>query len=102
VSHDDFNHLLSSIKRLSAEQLRRLRQQLDQQFAPTKKPAATASGKADKRAAPKTACSMGSCRAAWRRSPIASSFSQSVVLSRRASTKPYARNRSTSKEPKKS
>jgi hypothetical protein len=53
MTHNDFNHLLSSIKGLSAEQLRRLRQQLDKHLAPTKKPAATPSGKADKRAAPK-------------------------------------------------
>ena len=52
MTHNDFNHLLSSIKGLSAEQLRQLRQQLDKQLAPPKKPAAPASGKAAKRAKP--------------------------------------------------
>jgi hypothetical protein len=48
----DFNQLLSSIKALSPEQARQLRQQLDRQSAKPKKPAALASGKAAKRAKP--------------------------------------------------
>jgi hypothetical protein len=51
MTHTDFNHLLSSIKGLSAEQVRQLRQQLDKQLAEPKKPAA-APGKAAKRAKP--------------------------------------------------
>ena len=43
---DDFNHLLSSIKGLSPEQARRLREQLDKQLAAPTKP----SGKIAKRA----------------------------------------------------
>jgi ElaB/YqjD/DUF883 family membrane-anchored ribosome-binding protein len=50
MTHNDFNHLLTSIKGLSAEQLRQLREQLDKQLAPSKKPVASASGKAAKRA----------------------------------------------------
>jgi hypothetical protein len=50
MTHVDFNHLLSSIKGLSAEQLRQLRQQLDRQLADPKKPMATAPGKTAKRA----------------------------------------------------
>jgi hypothetical protein len=38
MTHSDFNHLLSSIKGLSPEQMRQLRQQLDSQFAEPKKP----------------------------------------------------------------
>ncbi len=52
MTHTDFNHLLRSIKCLSAEQLEKLRQQLDKQLAPSKKPAAPAPGKATKRAKP--------------------------------------------------
>jgi hypothetical protein len=52
MSHSDFNDLMSSIKSLSAEQLHQLRQQLDKQLAPPKKPAARASGEAAKRAKP--------------------------------------------------
>ena len=50
MTHTDFNHLLSSIKGLSPEQARQLRQQLDRQAADPKKPAAPASGKAAKQA----------------------------------------------------
>jgi hypothetical protein len=49
MTHSDFNHLLSSIKGLSPEQLRQLRQQLDKQLAQPKTPAPTASAKAAKR-----------------------------------------------------
>jgi hypothetical protein len=35
----DFNHLLSSIKALTSEQARRLRQQLDRQVAKKNRPA---------------------------------------------------------------
>jgi hypothetical protein len=46
----DFNHLLSSLKGLSSEQARRLRQQLDRQLAQPKAPAARTPPKAAKRA----------------------------------------------------
>jgi hypothetical protein len=52
MTHSDFNHLLSSIKGLSPEQLRQLRQQLDRQLAQPKNPTAPAPGKAAKRAKP--------------------------------------------------
>jgi len=52
MTHSDFSHLLSSLKGLSAEQARRLRQQLDQQLAEPMKPTAPASPKAAKRATP--------------------------------------------------
>ena len=50
MTHTDFNHLLSSIKGLSPEQVRQLRQQLDRQLAQPKKPTARPPGKAAKRA----------------------------------------------------
>ena len=50
MTHTDFNHLLSSIKALSPEQVRQLRQQLDRQLAQPKTPAAPPSAKAAKRA----------------------------------------------------
>ena len=53
MTHSDFNHLLSSIKGLSPEQLRHLRQQLDRQLAQPKKPSAPPPSKTAKRAAPK-------------------------------------------------
>jgi hypothetical protein len=40
MTHNDFNQLLSSIKALSPEQARQLRQQLDRQSAKPKKPKA--------------------------------------------------------------
>ena len=40
MTHNEFNHILSSIKGLSPEQLRQLRQQLDRQLAQPKPPAA--------------------------------------------------------------
>ena len=40
MTHSDFNHLLSSLKGLSAEQVRQLRQQLDRQLAQPKATAA--------------------------------------------------------------
>ena len=40
MTHTDFNQLLSSIKALSPEQVRQLRQQLDRQLAQPKKPTA--------------------------------------------------------------
>jgi hypothetical protein len=40
MTPSDFNHLLSSLKGLSAEQARQLRQQLDRQLAQPKAPAA--------------------------------------------------------------
>ncbi|HMF36233.1 MAG TPA: hypothetical protein VKF17_06320 [Isosphaeraceae bacterium] len=40
MSHSDFNHLLSSLKALSPEQMRRLRQQIDSELAQAKKPTA--------------------------------------------------------------
>ena len=39
MTHSEFNQLLSSIKALSPEQVRQLRQQLDRQLAQPKKPA---------------------------------------------------------------
>jgi hypothetical protein len=56
LTHSDFNQLLSSIKALSPEQVRQLRQQLDRQNAQPKKPTAPTPDKAAKRnqpAAPK-------------------------------------------------
>ena len=50
MTQTDFNHLLSSIKALSPEQVRQLRQQLDRQLAQPKKPAAPPPAKAAKRA----------------------------------------------------
>jgi len=48
MTQTDFNHLLSSIKGLSPEQVRQLRQQLDKQLAQPKKPAPSASAKTAK------------------------------------------------------
>jgi hypothetical protein len=42
MTQTDFNHLLSSIKALSPEQMQRLRQQLDRQLAAPPKPPAKA------------------------------------------------------------
>ena len=56
MTHSDFNQLLSSIKALSPEQVRQLRQQLDRQSAQPKKPTAPTPAKAAQRtrlAAPK-------------------------------------------------
>ncbi len=58
MTHNEFNHLLGSIKALSPEQMRQLRQQIDSELAhdvprsgrPPKKPPAQASGKGAKRA----------------------------------------------------
>jgi hypothetical protein len=52
MTRTDFNHLLSSIKGLSPEQVRQLRQQLDKQLAQPKKPAPPASVKTIKRSRP--------------------------------------------------
>jgi hypothetical protein len=52
MTQSDFNHLLSSIKGLSPEQVRQLRQQLDRQAAEPKKRAPPASAKTAKRARP--------------------------------------------------
>src|SRR5208282_4147999 len=49
MTHTDFNHILSSLKTLSPEQVRQLRQQLDRQLAQPNKPAARTSAKAAKR-----------------------------------------------------
>jgi hypothetical protein len=54
MTHADFNHLLSSIKALTPEQMRRLRQQLDKELTPPSKPLARKSGKRAK-AAPQSA-----------------------------------------------
>jgi hypothetical protein len=48
MTHSDFNHLLSSIKTLTPEQMQRLRQQLDSQLAEPKKPRAQPSAKTSK------------------------------------------------------
>jgi hypothetical protein len=50
MTHSDFNHLLSSLKSLTPEQVRQVRQQLDRQSAQPKKRPAPASAKGAKRA----------------------------------------------------
>ena len=57
MSHSDFNHLLSSLKTLSPEQMRRLRQQIDSELAQPKKPAPPAArrGTTRTKAAPQLA-----------------------------------------------
>jgi hypothetical protein len=50
MTHTDFNQLLISIKALTPEQVRQLRQQLDRQLPEPKKRPASASAKAAKRA----------------------------------------------------
>ena len=50
MSHTDFNDLLNSLKMLTPEQVRQVRQQLDHESAQSKKRPAPASGKAAKRA----------------------------------------------------
>jgi hypothetical protein len=52
MTHTDFNQLLSSIKALTPEQVRKLRQQLDRQSAQPRKPTAPTPGRAIKRAKP--------------------------------------------------
>jgi hypothetical protein len=52
MTQSDFNHLLSSIKTLSPEQMRQLRQRLDSELAHPKQPTARTPGKAAKRAKP--------------------------------------------------
>ena len=49
MSHSDFNHLLSSLKALSPEQMRQLRQQIDSELAQPKKPPAPPARKGAKR-----------------------------------------------------
>jgi hypothetical protein len=51
MTHGDFNHLLRSLKGLSPQQMRQLRQQLDKELAQPKKPAPL-SGNPAKRAKP--------------------------------------------------
>jgi hypothetical protein len=50
MTHTDFNHLLTSIKALTPEQARQLRQQLDRQAAEPEKRPAPMPGKAAKHA----------------------------------------------------
>jgi hypothetical protein len=50
MTQTDFNHLLSSIKALTPEQMRRLRQQLDKEITPPSRPLARTSAKGAKRA----------------------------------------------------
>jgi hypothetical protein len=52
MTQTDFNHLLSSIKSLSSDQLRQLRRQIDRQIAEPTRPSRPASAKAAKRAEP--------------------------------------------------
>jgi len=52
MTPNDFNHLLNSIKGLSPEQARQLREQLDRQSAKPTKPAAPTPAKAVKRSKP--------------------------------------------------
>jgi hypothetical protein len=54
MTHTDFNHLLSSIKALTPDQMRRLRQQLDKELTPPSKPPARKGAKSAK-AAPQPA-----------------------------------------------
>jgi hypothetical protein len=49
MRHTEFNQLLSSINGLTPQQVRQLRQQLDERLAQPKKPTAQPSGKAAKR-----------------------------------------------------
>jgi hypothetical protein len=49
MTHTDFDHILSSLKTLSPEQVRQLRQQLDRQLAQPNTPAARTPAKAAKR-----------------------------------------------------
>jgi hypothetical protein len=48
MTHTDFNHLLSRLEGLTPEQARQVRQQLDRQSVPPKKPTAPTPGKAAK------------------------------------------------------
>ena len=50
MTHTDFNHLLTSIKALTPEQMRRLRQQLDKELAPPSTSPARTPAKNAKRA----------------------------------------------------
>jgi hypothetical protein len=50
MTPSEFNHLLNSIEGLSANQLRRLRQQLDKQLAQPTNPVSPGSGRAAKNA----------------------------------------------------
>jgi hypothetical protein len=50
MTRTDFNHLLGSLKTLSPDQVRQLRQQLDSQLTQSKTPTAKPSGKTAKRA----------------------------------------------------
>jgi len=54
MSQSDFNHLLSSLKALSPEQMRRLRQQIDSELAQPKKTTAPPSRKGAKGTKPAT------------------------------------------------
>jgi hypothetical protein len=49
MRHSDFHHILSSLKGLTADQVRQLRQQLDRQLAEPNTPAARTPAKAAKR-----------------------------------------------------
>jgi hypothetical protein len=50
MTHSDFNHLLSSIKALSPEQMRQLRRRLDSELAHLKQPTAQTPAKRTDRA----------------------------------------------------
>ena len=52
MTHSDFNHFLSSLKAMSPEQMRRLRQQIDSELAHPKKLLVQAAAKGAKRAKP--------------------------------------------------
>ncbi len=52
MTHSEFNHLLSSVKMLSPEQVRQLRQQIDSRLAPPKVTAAQSSSKGANHAKP--------------------------------------------------
>jgi hypothetical protein len=49
MTHSEFNHLLSSLKALSPEQVRQLRQQIDSQLAQPKEPTVQSPTKGAKR-----------------------------------------------------
>ena len=53
MTHSDFNHLLSCLEGLSAEQARQLRQRLDRQIAQPKAPAEQTPAKRARAATPK-------------------------------------------------
>ena|SRR5271157_3348043 len=72
MTHSDFHQLLTSIKALSLEQVRQLRQHLDKQVAELKKPTAPPTRKAAKRTKPAT-------RQAKKKPPTRDEFNQRLM-----------------------